>query len=103
MVLNAKRGTEAPRQCLSWVNRVILVVARLLPVFPWKRTSSGSVAMSQGANTGSQLCLGSVVQLRVMSGGCKIPCCSIRQPEFSQVFCHTVQDGGGKDHCLFEF
>jgi len=30
-----------------WVNRVILVVGRLLPVFPWKRTSSGSVAMSQ--------------------------------------------------------
>src|SRR4029077_20011538 len=23
----------------SWVNRVILVVDRLLPVFPWKRTS----------------------------------------------------------------
>ena len=30
-----------------WVNRVILVVGRLLPVFPWKRTSSGPVAMSQ--------------------------------------------------------
>jgi hypothetical protein len=30
-----------------WVNRVILVVGRLLTVFPWKRTSSGSVAMSQ--------------------------------------------------------
>src|SRR5437773_2997091 len=34
-------------KCLSWVNRVILVVGRLLPVFPWKRTSSGPVAMSQ--------------------------------------------------------
>jgi hypothetical protein len=33
--------------CPSRVNRVILVVGRLLPVFPWKRTSSGSVAMSQ--------------------------------------------------------
>jgi hypothetical protein len=29
------------------VNRVILPVGRLLPVFPWKRTSSGPVAMSQ--------------------------------------------------------
>ena len=29
--------------------------------------------------------------------------CSVRQPEFSEAFCHTVQDGGGKDHCLFEF
>src|SRR5437763_15636535 len=28
-----------------WVNRVILVVGRLLPVFPWKRTWSGPVAM----------------------------------------------------------
>src|SRR6266568_9472132 len=26
VVLNAKRGTEAPRQCLGWVNRVIFVV-----------------------------------------------------------------------------
>jgi hypothetical protein len=30
-----------------WVNRVILVVGRLLPVLPWKRTLSGSVAMSE--------------------------------------------------------
>jgi hypothetical protein len=28
---------------------------------------------------------------------------SVRQPELSEIFCHTVQDGGGKDHCLFEF
>ena len=32
---------------LDSTNRVILAVARLLPVFPWKRTSSGPVAMSQ--------------------------------------------------------
>ena len=32
---------------IHWVNRVILVVGRLLPVFPWKRTSLGPVAMSQ--------------------------------------------------------
>ena len=32
---------------LRWVNRVISVVGQLLPVFPWKRTSSGPVAMSQ--------------------------------------------------------
>ena len=38
------RGDE---ECPFGVNRVILVVGRLLPVFPWKRTSSGSVAMSQ--------------------------------------------------------
>jgi len=30
-----------------WVNRVVLVVGRLLPVFPWKRTSSGPVSISQ--------------------------------------------------------
>jgi len=35
------------RARLAWANRVILVVGRLLPVFPWKRTSSGSVAISQ--------------------------------------------------------
>jgi hypothetical protein len=34
-------------QCLSWVNRVILVGGRLLPAYPWKRTLSGSVAISQ--------------------------------------------------------
>jgi hypothetical protein len=33
--------------CPVRVNRVILVVGRLLPVLPWKRTSSGPVAMSQ--------------------------------------------------------
>src|SRR5206468_7718963 len=34
-------------QCPFRVIRVIVVVGRLLPVFPWKRTSSGPVAMSQ--------------------------------------------------------
>ena len=35
-------------RCLRWgVNRVILADGRLLPVFPWKRTSLGPVAMSQ--------------------------------------------------------
>ncbi len=33
--------------CPGWVNRVILVVGRLLPVLHRKRTSPGSVAMSQ--------------------------------------------------------
>ena len=47
MVLNAKRGTEAPRQCLSWVNRVTLAVRALLPVFPCKRTWSGAWGMSE--------------------------------------------------------
>jgi hypothetical protein len=28
---------------------------------------------------------------------------SFRQPKFSQVFCHTIQGGRRKDHCLFEF
>jgi hypothetical protein len=28
---------------------------------------------------------------------------SVRQPELSEIFCHTVQGGGGKDHCLLEF
>jgi len=34
-------------RCPPWVHRVILVVGRSLPVFPWKRTLSGSVAMSE--------------------------------------------------------
>src|SRR5207302_5350189 len=33
---------------LDSTNRVILVVGRLLPVFPWKRTSSGPVACLKG-------------------------------------------------------
>jgi hypothetical protein len=33
--------------CRLRVNRVILVVGRLLPVLLWKRTLSGSVAMSE--------------------------------------------------------
>src|SRR5450631_729847 len=28
---------------------------------------------------------------------------SVRQSELSEIFCHTVQGGGGKDHCLFVF
>jgi hypothetical protein len=33
--------------CPKRVNRVTLAVGRLFPVLPWKRTSSGPVAMSQ--------------------------------------------------------
>ena len=47
MALNAKRGTKAPRQCLSWVNRVAFTVRRSLPVYPEKQTFSESVGMSQ--------------------------------------------------------
>jgi hypothetical protein len=36
-----------------WVNRVILVVGRLLPVFPWKRTSPRPAASLKGANNRS--------------------------------------------------
>jgi hypothetical protein len=37
--------------CPKQVSRVILVVGRLLPVFPWKWTSSGPIAMSQRCQT----------------------------------------------------
>ena len=41
-----KRSANAARPCPLWVNRVILAVGRLLPVFPRKRTSSRPVGMS---------------------------------------------------------
>ena len=43
VVLNAKRGTEAPRQCLSWVifDRLSRLSHRLMSVLPRKQTRSG--------------------------------------------------------------
>jgi hypothetical protein len=40
--------------CPFRVNRVILVIGRLLPGFPLKRTSSGPGAMSHGVNSRHQ-------------------------------------------------
>jgi hypothetical protein len=34
VVLNAKRGSEAPRQCLGWVICVVAAKSALRPVFP---------------------------------------------------------------------
>jgi hypothetical protein len=28
---------------------------------------------------------------------------SFWQPKFSEIFCHTLQRGGRKDHCILEF
>jgi hypothetical protein len=40
VVLNAKRGTEAPRQCLSWVSNGLRRARKRSPLCPRKRTSS---------------------------------------------------------------
>jgi len=43
--------TEAGQaRCLFWVNRVILFVGRLLPVFPWNGHRQGRSPCLKGAN-----------------------------------------------------
>ena len=48
----SNRDIGRPRQCLLWVNRAILTVRRLLPVFPHKQTFQGPPACLKGAING---------------------------------------------------
>ena len=65
-----------------WVIRVILVVGRLLPVFPWKRTSSGPVAMSQRCqfrtHAPQQIRPRAGLALKRVAIRLKSPCCQLR-------------------------
>ena len=45
-VLKAKRGTEAPRQCLSWVINGPQAASKLGPLIPGQRTCSDYFSMS---------------------------------------------------------
>ena len=46
VVLNAKHGTEAPRQCLSWVINGPQAASKLGPLIPGQRTCSDYFSMS---------------------------------------------------------
>jgi hypothetical protein len=60
-------GTTAA--CPIGVNRVILVVGRLLPVFPWKRTSPRMVGMSQRCQEPTSLMPYSITSSATSSAG----------------------------------
>src|SRR5438874_12833542 len=51
----SKTAGAAAGRCRHWVNRAILLVGQLLPVFSRKRTSSGPVEMSQRPNIRSRV------------------------------------------------
>jgi hypothetical protein len=78
-------GLRAGR-CRRWVNHVILVVSRLLPVFPWKRTSSGLVAMSQRCQTRKWLNAIHVLRHRIF--------CDVDAPDFRLGSKAAIEDEG---------
>src|SRR5206468_2223773 len=55
VVLNAKRGTEAPRQCLSWVKVRSVSAFTARPLYPQERTSLGRPGRSVSCQQATSL------------------------------------------------
>ena len=93
-------------RCRRWVNRVGLTVGQPLPLRPYERTLSPPARLVRFVPTAEVSSVAGLARNRTESGTTPANAGllqSFRQSKFSQVFCHTIQDGRRKDHCLFEF